>query len=175
MAGGDELGADAVGVVEQLAELDPVVALHAGIRRAPGRVLVDEVVDDLPELVLQIERVERDAELVGHAAGVVGVGARCSSLACGRGGTMELSDAERACRRLAPAAGSSLHATGDCSPWRMKTPITSWPCSTSRWAATLESTPPVMASTMRDILAESRPAAGAAARMPSSRRQSTPL
>jgi peptide chain release factor 2 len=34
----------------------------------------------------------------------------------------------------------------------MNTPITSCPCSTSKWAATLESTPPLMANTIRDIL-----------------------
>src|SRR5262245_44844445 len=35
---------------------------------------------------------------------------------------------------------------------RMKTPITSWPCSTSRDAATLESTPPLIAtSTFRRV------------------------
>ena len=44
------------------------------------------------------------------------------------------------------------HATCDCCPWRMKTPITSCPCSRSRWAATLESTPPDIASTTRAIV-----------------------
>src|SRR3954447_9673351 len=52
---------------------------------------------------------------------------------------------------LPPAPCSTPHA-GDASPWRMNTPITSCPCSTSRWAATLESTPPLIASTTRDIL-----------------------
>ena len=70
MAGGDELGADAVGIVEQLAELEPVVAHHAGIGRARGRVLGDEIIDDPAELVLKIQRVERNVEPIGHAAGI---------------------------------------------------------------------------------------------------------
>ena len=63
---------------------------------------------------------------------------------------------ERGARRENPAGSSLLclarKLAGDFSPWRMKTPITSWPCSMSRWAATLESTPPLMANTTRDIL-----------------------
>ena len=134
----DKLGVHAIGIIEQLAELDPVVALHTRIRRAAGRVLGDEIVDDLDELSLQIQRVKRDAELVGDAAGVFGVARGAAALLV-----------------VEPAAllvGSPTALTGDCSPWRMKTPITSWPCSMRRWAATLESTPPLMASTTRDIL-----------------------
>ena len=73
MAGGDEIGPDAVGIVEQLAELQPVVADDAGIGGAAGGVFVHEIVDDPAELVLEIEGIKRDVEPIGHAAGVAGV------------------------------------------------------------------------------------------------------
>ena len=74
MARGDELGADAVGVVEQLAEFQPGVADDARVGRAAGDVLVDEVVDDPVELVLEVEDIEGDVQHLGHAAGIGGVG-----------------------------------------------------------------------------------------------------
>ena len=153
-----ELGPDAVRIVEQLAELDPVVALHARIRRPPGRVLGDEVVDDLAELFLQIQRVERNAKLVGHAPRILRIGRRAAALLViePRNNRQRRQTIPAPCSLL-PAPCSAAHATGDCSPWRMKTPITSWPASVSRWAATLESTPPLMASTTRDILSSLGP------------------
>ncbi len=73
MAGGDELGAELLRERPELAELQPGVAHDARVRRAAERVLVGEVVDDLVELALEVERVERDVEPVGDAAGVAGV------------------------------------------------------------------------------------------------------
>src|SRR3954447_817519 len=49
------------------------------------------------------------------------------------------------------AGPSAAQASCASSPCRMKTPITSWPASLSSQAATLESTPPDIARTMRDI------------------------
>ena len=46
MAGRNVLGSHAVGVVEQLAKLDPVVALHARVRRAAGIVLLEELLEE---------------------------------------------------------------------------------------------------------------------------------
>ena len=80
MPRGDELGPDAVGIVEQLAELEPVVALHARVGRAAAGVFVDEVVDDLPELGLQVQGIKRNVQPVGHAAGVLGVAGRAAAL-----------------------------------------------------------------------------------------------
>jgi hypothetical protein len=54
--------------------------LHAGIRRAAGRVLGDEVVDDLTEFGFEIKRVKRNAELVRDPAGVFGVGGCAATL-----------------------------------------------------------------------------------------------
>ena len=98
------------------------------------------------ELGLQIQRIERNAELIRHAAGILGIGRRAAALLVMQSRRSESPDSRSPLPLLLP------HAAGDCSPWRMKTPITSCPCSTSRWAATLESTPPLMASTTRDIL-----------------------
>ena len=124
MARGDELGADAVGVIEQLAELDPVVALHAGIGRAAGRVFVDEVVDDPAELGVEIQRVKRNAQAIGDAAGVGGIGGGAAALF-----VVEAVDDGESCGELhRPLKRARRTATGDWWPWRMKTPITSWPC-----------------------------------------------
>ena len=78
--GGDELGSHAVGVIEQLAELEPVVALHAGVRRPPAGVLVHEIVDDLLELRLQVQGVERNIQLIGHAAGILRITGTATTL-----------------------------------------------------------------------------------------------
>jgi hypothetical protein len=75
-----ELRADAVGVVEQLAKLEPVVAHHAGIGRAALCVLVDEVVDDLLKLLLQVEGIKRNVEPLSDAAGVLGIAGAAASL-----------------------------------------------------------------------------------------------
>ena len=80
MAGGDELGPDAVGIVEQLAELEPVVADDAGIRRAGRRYSSDEIIDDPAELVRRFRRVKRNIEPIGHAAGIGGVAGAAAAL-----------------------------------------------------------------------------------------------
>ena len=66
---GDEVRTDAVGIVAQAAELDPVVAHHARIGRAAAGVFVNEIVDDAVEILLEVERVERHVEAVCHTAG----------------------------------------------------------------------------------------------------------
>lgn len=80
VAGCDKLGSHAVGVVKKFAELEPVVALHAGIGGPTDGVLVDEVVDDLPELGLQIEGVKRNVEAVGNATRVFGIARTTTAL-----------------------------------------------------------------------------------------------
>ena len=73
MPGRDELGPDAVGIFQQLAELQPVVAHDAGVRRSARDVLFDEVVLDSPKVVAEVEGVERHIEPIGDAAGIGGV------------------------------------------------------------------------------------------------------
>ena len=60
MPSGDEFSADAIGVIEELAEFQPVITNDARIGRPAGGVFVDEIVDDLVEFSLQIEGVEGD-------------------------------------------------------------------------------------------------------------------
>ena len=74
MAGRHVIGADLRRPVEQHAELDPAVAGHAGIRRAPLHVLGNEVGNDaLLELLAEIHHVVGDAEPAGHNPRVVPV------------------------------------------------------------------------------------------------------
>ena len=80
MPSGHEFGPNAIRIVEQLAEFDPVIALHAGIGRPPRRIFVHEVVNDLNKLGLQIERVERDSEFVGDAASILGIAGSAAAL-----------------------------------------------------------------------------------------------
>ena len=84
VAGGDEVGVELLAERPELAELQPVVADDARVRRAAGEVLVGEVVDDPVEVVLEVERVERNVEPIGHAPGVAGVeGGAAALLAVG--------------------------------------------------------------------------------------------
>ena len=75
-----ELRPDAVGIVEQLPELQPVVALHARVGRAAAGVFGDEVIDDLAELGLEVQRVERNVELVGDAARIARIDGAATAL-----------------------------------------------------------------------------------------------
>ena len=74
VAGGEPVGAERFGLVEEAVELDVGVAVEAGVGRAAAAVLGDERLDDvLEKLALQIQRVVRDAEPVGDAAGVLDI------------------------------------------------------------------------------------------------------
>ena len=94
MARGHPLGPDAVGILQQLAELQPGVADDARIGRAAGGVFGDEIVDDPAEFLLEIQHVKGYAQPVGHAAGIGRIGraaaalftaGRCSGAAAGSG------------------------------------------------------------------------------------------
>jgi hypothetical protein len=62
------------GLLEQRGELDALVAAHARVRRAPGGVLGDEVVDDVGlESLREIPHVVGDADFVGDALRIHGV------------------------------------------------------------------------------------------------------
>lgn len=106
-------------------ELDLLVAAHARVRRASGLVLGDEVVDHVvAEALGEVPHVERDAEQVGGAARIEGVLDRAASAA---------SRPQR----------SAYWESAKC------TPTTSCPASTARAAATAESTPPLIAASIR--------------------------
>ena len=100
------------------------------------------------ELGVEVQRVERNREPIGDAAGVLGVGGGAAALLV----IEPIDDGQRRRESTRLTVRRLAHATGEACPWRMKTPITSCPCSSSRWAATLESTPPDIARTTRAIL-----------------------
>jgi hypothetical protein len=64
----------------QFAELQPVVAAHAGIRCAAGVVLIHEVINDAAEVLLEIAHIERNAELGGDQARIGGIVDRAAAL-----------------------------------------------------------------------------------------------
>ena len=71
MPGRHRLGAEVAGEAEQVGELDTLVAADAGDRCLTARVAVSEVVDHGgAEAFLGVDDVVRDAEPVGHVAGV---------------------------------------------------------------------------------------------------------
>ena len=67
MTRGDLPGPDALGVLQQLAEFQPRVANHAGIGRAAGSVLGDEVTDNPIEFPLKINCIEGNFQSLGDA------------------------------------------------------------------------------------------------------------
>jgi len=71
VAGGDAVGADALGGEEESVELEVVVAEGAGDGSAAGEVLGDEGADDFGfKTVLGVDEVVGDAEVLGDAAGM---------------------------------------------------------------------------------------------------------
>ena len=77
---GDVRGTDLPGMGVQSTELQPVIAAHAWIRRAPGIVFLDEVIDDPAEFALEINHVERHVQAGRHAPGIIGIIDRAASL-----------------------------------------------------------------------------------------------
>ena len=74
MTGCDPVGAERSGALEERVELDVGVAVETGVWRATFGILVDELIDDeLAEWALQIQRVVRNAQSLGNAAGVADV------------------------------------------------------------------------------------------------------
>ncbi len=62
VAGGDIVGVDAVGVFEEFAELEPIIATDAWIGGSACVVFADEIINDAIELLFEIEHVQRDVE-----------------------------------------------------------------------------------------------------------------
>ena len=133
MPAGDVVGPDGLGILRQLAELQPVVAPHARIGRAAAVVFVDEIIDHPAEIFLKIQDVKRNIEQPRHAPGIGRIEHRAASLL------------------VLPAgiAGRSFFAAPRPAgvPSRMNTPITSYPSRSNSAAATELSTPPLMATT----------------------------
>ena len=91
VAGGDAAGADGARGLQQLIELEMVVAERAGNRRAPGEILADERPDHiLLEALFLVDDVVGNAEVLGHAARVVHVIERTAAAGLGRVGNAVL-------------------------------------------------------------------------------------
>jgi hypothetical protein len=76
VAGGEAARVELPRGVQQIAELDALIAAHAGDRRGPGEIAVDEIVDHAfakPRLV--IENIVREAHALRDPARVANVGA----------------------------------------------------------------------------------------------------
>ncbi len=83
VSGGDGIGAQSPGSIEQRGELQIAVAARAGQRRASRRVLADEVRDHLfLELALEIQDVVGDIDGSRHPPGVVQVVERAAAPEC---------------------------------------------------------------------------------------------
>jgi hypothetical protein len=79
--------------LEQVAELDALIAAHAGDRGFAGEIGIGEILHHrLAEAALVIEHVMGDADAIGDAAGVVDVlpGAAGALAACGGAVVIEL-------------------------------------------------------------------------------------
>ncbi|MNF68161.1 hypothetical protein D3C84_500110 [compost metagenome] len=71
MAGGDQVGAEHHGVVEERLELDFAVAEDVRVGRAPGLVFGEEMLEHVvPVFGGEIGRVQLDADTVAHGLGV---------------------------------------------------------------------------------------------------------
>jgi len=71
MAGGDVLGAQLASAADQAAELQPLVAHHARIGRAPDLVFLGEVTDDLClELGRLVDQAKGNAQSMTDGASI---------------------------------------------------------------------------------------------------------
>ena len=73
-------GADAIGIVDQLAEFQPRIADDARVGRPPGRVLGNKVMDNAAEFLLEIDRIEGDSQPLGDTSGVGRVACAAAAL-----------------------------------------------------------------------------------------------
>ena len=81
VAGGDGVAVQGARLGPEGVELDELIAADAGVRRAPLRVLVVEVVDDpLGEDLLEVEDIVGDAQQVRHLPCVLDGGQRAACI-----------------------------------------------------------------------------------------------
>src|SRR5579872_5728868 len=82
-------GANRIGHLQKLIELDEVVAKRAGDGRAPGQILADEGSDHLLlEALLEIHHVVGNAQALGYVAGVVDIIDGAATAAAALGGNL---------------------------------------------------------------------------------------
>ncbi len=118
MPGGEGVGAELAGGLQEVGELDRLVAGDARHRSLAGGIAVGEAVDHrLAEALLVVEDIVRDAEGLGDAAGVVDVlaGAAGAFAVGGRAVIVKLQgDADHVVAGLLEEAGDDrgIDATG---------------------------------------------------------------
>jgi hypothetical protein len=114
VAGGDALGADGAGGLEQSIELEVVVAERAGNGRAAVQILVDKGADDiLLEALLLVDDVIGNSEVLGDAAGVVDVIERAAAAGLGRVGDAVLAGEARLVPELEGEADDRVARVGE--------------------------------------------------------------
>jgi len=87
VAGGDAISADGARGLEQLVELEVVVAERTGNGRAPGEVLGDKGADNiLLKALLLVDDVVGNLEVLGHAPRVIHVVKRTTAARLGTSG-----------------------------------------------------------------------------------------
>ena len=125
MAGRQHVGAELLGGVEQVVELDLLVAGDARDRRLAGGVAVGEAVDDgRGKAALVVEHVVRNAERVGNPAGVVDVLAGAAA-ALAAGGVAVIVELQGDADDVVPGLRISAATTEESTPPDMAT--------TTRW------------------------------------------
>ena len=80
MAGSHKVRIDLSGVIVQLAELQPVIAAHAGVGGSTVVIFPHEVVDDAAKVLLEIADVEGDIQFRRHQPRVRGIVDRAAAL-----------------------------------------------------------------------------------------------
>jgi len=96
VAGGDALRANAARRLQQLIELQMVVAERAGNRRAPGQILVDKRPHHVAlEPLLLVDDVIRNPQVLGHAPRVINIIQRAAAARFGRVGNAVLAGQPR--------------------------------------------------------------------------------
>ena len=109
VAGGDAAGADALRGLEELVELEVVVAERAGNGRAPGKVLGDKGPDDVGfKALLLVDDVVGNAQVLGHAAGVVNIVQRTAAAGLRRVGNSVLAGQPRLIPKLERQAHDAI-------------------------------------------------------------------
>ena len=87
--GHDHIAAQHLRALKKLAEFQIVVAVDAGVWRAPGKIAAHELLQDLfVEFILKIEHIKGDAELICHAARVRDVLQRAAGARAGDAGVV---------------------------------------------------------------------------------------
>jgi hypothetical protein len=70
VSGGDGLGIELPRKIQEVSELEHPVTHDARVRRSALIVFIDEIVNELAELMLKVDRVKRDAQVRRHKLGV---------------------------------------------------------------------------------------------------------